>query len=213
MSPLRVAESAPHRLFGISTLVLIAACGRPTVPPSMAVTHIARVRLDGASDKAKLQWRGAFPRGMRGLLFAVLDTSGYVGTVSVEGVSTECTHCEGDLVDAALILGRLCDGCIAIGPISSTPRHARVSPGPSGTDDVSTTWHAQRSVDLDGDGQDDFEEVTKCGVVSLSACSKLPVCHHRCYGFRRVGESEPPRGSAGCEVGVTDVADCAPTRP
>jgi hypothetical protein len=153
-----------------------------------------------------LQWRG--PLEAFGESFAVVDESGYRGLVRTERQSTvDCDHCPGPLLDARLMSGAgpSAYGAVAVGPVKGPLPHARVKrsarskePGPE--------WATSLSVDLDGDGRWDYDEMQRCGHYARSGCAGK-ACDMICSVVTRVGESPDPRGMD-CQSFLPDVEDC-----
>lgn len=167
----------------------------------------ARSREKTGSDRTMLlAWPGGDEERMNGALFALLDHA-YVGLVRVRGRSAvDCDHCAGTLIEAELVEGRPCAACTAIGPLSDAPRRAtRVHL--ADWDRESELWVATESIDLDGDGRPEIEEVYRCGHRRPSGCAHS-VCDEDRRALRKVGQSEPLQGSVSRRGYLPDVEDC-----
>jgi hypothetical protein len=153
---------------------------------------------------------------LRGSLFAVIDEAGYAGMIRLtreqEG---PCSHCPGPEVYADLVSGRGPSKrdesrAVAIGPIDHPPTHAtyRIF-NRDLLHATSSDWQVVRSVDLDGDGRPDLEDVARCKRWFSSACVARQ-CIETCSGTRT---SEPSPGEVkdvDCGDGIWDFPDCEP---
>lgn len=202
-------------------LFALAACPAPRLVtpttssgaglPSLSLSARQKSNLDrSAGEKAMLlQWRGSFPESMKGKLFVLIERTGYIGTAIVRGASTlSCDDCPGPLVEAEVTDGQICSSCTAFGPVASPLPKARWTRF-SGFDTEGERWQVLESIDLDGDGKWDLEQVSRCGDKTASGCNKR-VCNKLCTGMQRTGQAEPMADTVVCSSFVPDVEDCKP---
>jgi hypothetical protein len=153
-----------------------------------------------------LEWRGALDGFDQS--FALLDESGYRGMVrTVSRSKAECDHCGGPLLDARLVSGTgpSALGAVAVGPVAGPLGHAKLERVTSHAP-PDEAWRPSLSIDLDGDGSWDFQEMQRCGHYARSGCSGS-ACDMICTVVARVGQAPDP-GEMDCRSFAPDLEDC-----
>lgn len=196
----------------VAGALLVAACASSPPPraPSGSELVVFPVKVD--DDKLYASTWGPSPPLGR---YSVVDAEGYVGTAEIEQKAV------GDVDDgppgAAIWALRWVEQVrplsrrkgvrdpTVVGPTTTPFMNARVHLGDGPDWRKTSTWQPATSVDLDGDGRVDLEEVVRCSHF-IDNCG-TPLCDAQAMAFRR--GSAVTRETSGHFI--PDALDCVPS--